>query len=388
MKTLVVTSIYPSAMLPTAGPYNMQTFRPLLAHSELRVISPLPWWSRLRYPAELFHAPWTTVNGITSCYPTYWSVPRLGSLHAWGMYHSLAGRVANLHREFDFDVILGTWAYPDVVAAARLARKFDVPFVAKVHGSDINEVARIAPIREQIREALSTAHRVIAVSAALAAKVRDLGVPAERIYVQHNAVDGARFVIRDAHSVRSKLGLPLDRKLVGFIGRLSREKGLDLLLDAMAALMKADAPPADLVVVGGGAEATALRQHAEALGLQEKVRFVGPRLPAEVPEWISACDVICLPSRREGCPNVLIEALASGIPVVGCRVGGVPELLDDENGVLVDPENVTALANGISAALRRHWQPAALRRSVRSLDWETVAVNVYGVLKDAVAATG
>ncbi len=386
MKTLIITSIYPNSRVPTAGPYNMQTFRPLSASSELRVISPLPWWLRLRQPAELTHAPWMNVDGIQSCYPTYWSLPRLAPLHAWGMYRSLLGRVTRLREEFEFDVILATWAYPDVAAAARIARAFRVPFVAKVHGSDVNALSQIKSIRGQMRDALSAAHRVIAVSAALGDKLHDLGVPRERIVVQHNAVDGARFMIRDAAPVRAKLGLPADRVLLGFVGRLSQEKGLDLLLESMAILVREGPPNVDLVVVGGGKEAESARQQADRLGLRGRVRFVGSGLPAEIPQWLSAFDYLCLPSRREGCPNVVLEALASGKPVVAFRVGGVPELLDERSGVLVEPENVAAFAAGIRAALKRTWDAGALRQSVPALGWESVAQTVVRLLEDAIRA--
>src|SRR5688500_4526747 len=118
LKTLVITSIYPSPGLPTAGPYNFQTFRPLMNHCELKVVSPLPCWSRIHRPSELFGAPWVDVDGIPSCYPTYWSIPRAPAMHARALYHSLKGSVGRLRQDFPFDVILATWAYPDTVAAA------------------------------------------------------------------------------------------------------------------------------------------------------------------------------------------------------------------------------------------------------------------------------
>jgi glycosyltransferase involved in cell wall biosynthesis len=350
-------------------------------------MSPIPWWSRSRYPGELLETEWKERDGLTCCYPTYWSIPRATPIHAWGMYRSLFRHVAKVREEFKFDVILATWAYPDVVAAARIARELGVPLVAKVHGSDINELATFPRLRRQIRWALSEAHRVIAVSRALGDKLRELGVPEDRILVQPNAVNGERFSIRDVSVARAELGLPLGRKLIGFIGRLSHEKGLDLLLDAMAQLVRDGMDDTDLLVVGDGAESASLSRQARSLDLDARVRFVGSRLPAEVPHWLSACDVICLPSRREGCPNVVIEALASGRPVVGCRVGGVAELLDDRNGVLVEPESAGSLAAGVRTAFGRVWEPAALRETVPFLSWDAVARSVFTVLREAVDAT-
>jgi glycosyltransferase involved in cell wall biosynthesis len=107
------------------------------------------------------------------------------------------------------------------------------------------------------------------------------------------------------------------------------------------------------------------------------------RLHDEVPSWISACDVLCLPSRREGCPNVVLEALASGRPVVASRVGGVPEILSPESGVIVDPENPAALAQGISAALDRGWDPRSLRDCVECLSWDDVGRSYHRQLVES-----
>src|SRR6185312_4813168 len=106
---------------------------------------------------------------------------------------------------------------------------------------------------------------------------------------------------------------------------------------------------------------------ADRRKLGQHVYFCGRRPHAEIPHWIGASNVFCLPSRREGCPNVVLEALSCGRPVVASRVGGVPELLSGENGMLVPAGNATALAKQLHAALDRDWEPAALRNSVESL---------------------
>jgi glycosyltransferase involved in cell wall biosynthesis len=96
---------------------------------------------------------------------------------------------------------------------------------------------------------------------------------------------------------------------------------------------------------------------------------------------MSAVDVFCLPSRNEGCPNVILEALASGKPVVASRVGGIPELLTDgENGYLVPSEDPAALAGALAKALERRWDPEALRATVTFLSWDAVALTYQTIL--------
>src|SRR6185503_15639373 len=102
---------------------------------------------RLERPGELVTAPEEVVWGISASYPTYWNLPRAGRrLHAAAMAHSLEGHVRAVRQQFPFDVILAAWAYPDAVAAAYLAAQLGCPLVSMVLGSDINELARYAPL--------------------------------------------------------------------------------------------------------------------------------------------------------------------------------------------------------------------------------------------------
>lgn len=383
-KVLVLTSHHPSRRRPLQAVYGYYTYQALARRCELRFLAPFPWWSRLDEPLALLRAPRERWGDLEIEYPAWWSVPGATPLHAVGMAASLAWRVAAIRREFPFEAILTAWAYPDAAAAAALAALARVPLVATVLGSDINELPRRPALGFQIRRALGRARRVVAVSEALAGVVATLGVPRERIVVQHNGVDGAVFAPGDRREARAALGLPVDRRLVGYVGRLSAEKGVDVLVEAMQELVRRD-PGVDLAIVGGGPLDASLRLRAGALGLGERVRFLGHRGHDELPRWLGAFDVLCLPSRREGCPNVVLEALASGRPVVASGVGGVPELLRKDNGILVPPDRGGELADALSRALDRTWDPGSLRGTVPSLSWDAVA-RTYARLVDEVIA--
>jgi glycosyltransferase involved in cell wall biosynthesis len=161
-----------------------------------------------------------------------------------------------------------------------------------------------------------------------------------------------------------------------FVGNLVAVKGVDVLLKAWSRLAAAGVLGSEdrLAIVGDGPERGRLQAQAEALGLGPRVAFAGAVAFAEVPRWMAASDVLCLPSRSEGTPNVVVEALASGVPVVATRVGGVPELVrQGENGLLVPPEDAPALAEALASALVRPWDGPALRASVAHLTWERLA---------------
>lgn len=386
MKILILTQIYPSSLQPTRGPYNFNTFRALSQYCETRVIAPRPWWGRVKRPGQLLKTPVETHGGMESRYPSYWSIPRfLPHLNGQALYLSLRREVARVYRTFPFDAIVAAWAYPDAVAVSKLARDYDCPFIVKILGSDINELANHPGLRDQIREGLQQAATVITVSAALKERVVKLGVEDERVAVQHNGVDGSRFFLRDRKEMRDKLGLAQDLKIFCAVGRLSHEKGGDVLLNAIKALRDQNKTNFLLTLVGNGAMEAELKAQAQALGIEEYVRFCGERSHQEIPMWISACDVLCLPSRREGCPNVVLEALACGRPVVAARVGGVPELLNACNGLMVPSEDPKALASGLDMALQREWEPQALRDSVEYLSWDDVGQRYRDVLVNALA---
>ncbi len=382
IRVLLFSNLYPSAREPTRGVFNLNRFRALAGHCEARVVAPLPWWTRLRRPFELVRVPREDSTGLPAAFPTYWSLPGLQALHGRAMYLSLRAYLRRLRREFAYDVLLAAWAYPEGVAAAHLAQELDLPLVTMVLGSDLNEFPRDPALRRQIQWGLGRSRRVVAVSRALRDQAVGLGVPAERMVVQHNGVDGSRFRLRDREEERSRLGLPKERRILGYVGNLKPEKGPDVLVEALGRLHASGFRDWELALVGSGPLEHSLRSRARELGIEERLRFVGRRPHQEVPCWLAACDLLCLPSRREGCPNVVLEALASGRPVVASRVGGVAELLDDRGGVLVPPGDPEALAAGLKRALCRTWEPSALRDTVECLSWDQ-----YGqTLRDTLAA--
>ena len=387
MKVLFLTNLYPSADAPTRGMYNVHVFGAISRCCETRLISPRPWWSRLKQPGKLLSAPREDRSGMPAVYPNLWTVPRYGLPRNGTMLaRSLRPYVRRIHREFPFEAILAAWAYPDAVAAAALAREFDCPLVVNVLGSDINELALRPALRPQIVAALRQAHRVIAVSHALRECVLELGLPPEQVIVQHNGVDREKFILQDKNSVRKRLQLPTDRPIILYVGNLVPEKGVDTLVEAIHHLKEAGRKDSLLALVGSGSLEPSLQALVAQHGLESNVRFCGRKLHTEIPDWMAACDVFCLPSRREGCPNVILESLSAGRPVVASHVGGVPELLSEATGHLVPAGDAKAFAAHLKAALERDWKAEALRESVRCNTWELAGQAYYAALESAVLA--
>lgn len=194
------------------------------------------------------------------------------------------------------------------------------------------------------------AHRTVLVSMAQRNKVFG-GHNSRRVQVLHNAVDLARPMAMDTGlpRVRDSAGMPGDSRFIVAIGRFSPEKGLDVLLEAFA-LLVGQIADVHLVLVGDGQEKQALQEQTSRLGLTQKVHFAGF---SETPgNYVAEADVVALPSRSEGIPNVVLEAMAMGKPVVATTVGGVPEIIEDGvSGRLVPPEQPVLLARGLADVL-------------------------------------
>jgi sugar transferase (PEP-CTERM/EpsH1 system associated) len=184
------------------------------------------------------------------------------------------------------------------------------------------------------------------------AEIERAGVSPEKVVTVYNGLDAAEFAGVDqerAALVRQGLAIPRGTPVVAAVGRLHPQKDFPTLLRAMARVHEA-VPGARLLVVGDGMLRGDLEAQARSLELSSSVVFTGQR--ADVPELLNAVDLFALSSLWEGLPNVVLEAMAAGLPVVGTRVGGVPEVVvDGVTGILVPPRDPEALASGIAQLL-------------------------------------
>ncbi len=387
MRVLAITKIFPNQAEPLSAPFNRQQFAALARRCELEVAATIPW-----FPGAGLIARWSSagrlarvprreqIAGVAVTHPRTLFVPRLAH-GAWGPLYAASIAPGLVRYRGKVDVVLGSWAYPDGFAAVIAARLLGVPCVVKLHGSDINVMAKLPGPRRQTAWALSRAARVVAVSRALADEVAALGVPRDRIAIVMNGVDPELFHVRDRAAARSELGLP-GGPLALCVANLKPEKGVLDLARAWDRVAR-DLPDARLAIVGGGP----LRAELEA-ALPPSATLVGAQPLPKVATWMAACDVLVLPSHIEGTPNVVLEALASARPVVATRVGGIPDAVPEGRaGLLVPPRDAGELARALRDALARSWDEEAIRAAAPP-SWEDSAARLYAVLRAAARPEG
>jgi glycosyltransferase involved in cell wall biosynthesis len=244
---------------------------------------------------------------------------------------------------------------PDVIDAG-VARRFSIPIVTTAHG--FTGGAWRNRLYEYLqRRAFRRFDAVVAVSRPLSDRLARAGVQPSRIHTLPNAWRRIAPAL-DREAARRALGIPREDFVVGWVGRLSNEKGPDVLLESLPHLSTV---PITMSVIGAGIEQRSLEARAAALGVADRIRWHGAVPDAE--RIFTAFDVFVLSSRTEGTPVVLFEAMAAGVPVVATQVGGVPDVVSPEEGVLVASEDPVALARGIRDV---YAHPAAAARRARA----------------------
>jgi glycosyltransferase involved in cell wall biosynthesis len=241
------------------------------------------------------------------------------------------------------------------------AMKLGIPYTVMVHGSDIRYQPRYALTDRALREA----DAVVSASQCNAEHlVEALGVPSARVHRIPLGVDCDHF--RPMQSVPRGAGLL-------YVGRLSTEKGVDVLIDAVAEAHRTQ-PEIELDVIGDGPQRQALQAQADARGLHEAVRWVGSRPHSELPEFYNRAAAVVVPSREEGFGLVAAEALACGTPVIASSAGGLPEIVTAQCGRLVPPGCVPELATAIAQHNTTPVMSAEARqRALHGYSWQAQA---------------
>ncbi|MCW7537520.1 glycosyltransferase [Aquabacterium sp. A7-Y] len=384
LRIALVTPMLPVPHDQTRGRYIHETARSLSRLADVRV-----FFQSLRYPSLPLLRPRSFIYGEVGrdyrldgvdveafSYPAVPVVSRVLNGHVGAAV--LGPRV----RAWKPDLLLAYWVYPDGYAAVRVARSLGVPCVVGALGSDIH--VRSGLNVWMTRKTIAAADALLTVSEAMRhTAIDNFQADPARVHTVVNGFNTSVFRPGSQREARQQLGLAEDGRYIVFVGRFVEAKGVLELLSAFSQLAAGDAK-LRLVLLGDGVMRQALLERVAASGLGERVIVPGGLPPLEVARWIRASDLLTLPSWSEGYPNVVVEAVACGRPVVATDVGGTREIVNPSNGLLVAPRDVEQLRSALRAALDRHWDHDAIAAAMRR-SWDDVAAETLRVCESVVA---
>jgi len=353
---VLFTSIYPLPWLPNKATFNFQQYSRLAENNDVEFVVPVPWLDWLKNIKQLTGQH----NYKHVCYFPFFYIPGFfRGINSFLLVFSICLSIVPLIKLLKAKTVMASWAFPDGLACAWLKPLCRYRLFIQCLGSDINVHSENKFRRRLLKKSFSLADGVITVSKALQQKVLEI-CPKAKVSTIYNGVNFDKFAPdNDKFDVKSIL----------FIGNLIKTKGVYELITA-AEKFACRAEKCHFHFLGNGPERAALENIVLQKGLQDIVTFHGVINHADVATFIQKSHLLVLPSYQEGVPNVIMEAFACGVPVVATKVGGIPEVLTQQNGVLLDSYAEQDIVVGIETCLSKQWDAQAVRASIKTYTWD------------------
>lgn len=322
-------------------------------------------------------------GNINVYYPKYFPLPTSPDffmlLRRHLNYHAVNSLITK--EKIDFDIIHSHFIFPAGYVGMKLKERYHVPLIITAHGGDVYK----DPFKNEkwfrlTRSILEQADKIITTSVRNYNIItEDIGISRQKVYIIGNGFDNTKFYQMNQRQIREKLSLPQDKKILLSVGNLVEIKGHKYLVEAVNKVL---AKRKDIlcIIIGRGIGINSLQNQIDSLGLNDFIKVINGVDHDEVPYWMNACDLFVLPSLDEGFPTVIPEALACGKPVIASRVGGIPEIISNNDvGLLVEKKNPDELANAIVLGLSRSWSSSNIAVHVQDHSWDNIAQKIMDV---------
>lgn len=380
LKIAVVTHYFPSSAEPWQGRSAYQTLRLIAQKADVQVFYPnssYPSILRSRSRSFTLDHSWSPTD-VNVKYYDYPAIPIISR----PFNGDVAAHVLLPHiRAFAPDLIFSCVLYPHGYTALKIARALSVPAVAMGIGSDINRIGD-AISAMHTRTVLRNSDFVVTVCDDLRKKAILMGARPDTSRAILNGCDLSTFHVSDRLKARHTLGIDPSAQTVVYVGRMDVKKGLRELVEASISV-HAQRPNLQVYLVGDGSDKPIIQSAIDVGNAAGYIHVLPSCTFDDVAVWMSAADVATLPSYMEGCPNVVLEALACGRPVVATNVGGIPEILNDSCGCLVPAQNTPALAHALNSVFDLTWDAAEISAS-HGRSWNAVAEELLALFKSLV----
>jgi teichuronic acid biosynthesis glycosyltransferase TuaC len=276
-------------------------------------------------------------------------------------------------RQLEFDLIHSHFIIPQGYSGVQVKNSYNVPLVVTAHGYDAYDLPfRNEEWRSMVESVLNQADHIITVSQNNLKCLQKLNIQTP-ITVLPNGFDAQKFYPRDMMESRNLLNLPPDKKIILMIGNFESGKGHLFLVSAIEKILR-EREDLLCILIGDGKIRKKIADEIEHRKLMPYFRFVGQTPHAQIPLWISASDMVVLPSLSEGNPYVMFETLGSGKPFLGTRVGGIPDIINSKDyGYVMEPGNPDDITQTIITALDRNWDPERIAQYAAQFTWDGIA---------------
>ncbi|WP_159816945.1 glycosyltransferase [Colwellia sp. 20A7] len=364
---VIITNLYPLPWEPNRATFNKQQFELLKDDYDLSILIPVAFVDYFKHRKHIKQS--TNIR-----YVPYFYLPKIGRrFYSVTLFLSILIHSGLWLKKRKPSTIMASWAFPEAVAASWLSRLYKAKFFFKVHGSDINLHGKIPARAKQILSAAKKSQGILSVSKALANELFAMGVNKDAVHVIYNGV------------CHDKFGLSYPAKKGGdyilYIGNLKRDKGVMELIEGFNQI-KAQHPNLSLVFAGSGLMLDTLANYVNTHSLSERVTFLGNVPHHELPAWLANAKALCLPSYNEGVPNVVLESMAAGTPILATSVGGIPEVVDENIcGKLIPPKDVNAVANGLNELLTSQFSRDKIKQHAAQFTWQKNKTQLINMLK-------
>jgi teichuronic acid biosynthesis glycosyltransferase TuaC len=358
MNILVISQMFPCKRHPTSGIFFANLLKELAQKvDKLVVITPRPYIPKFVTKIKKGWAKWyldpmiSKRNGMEIIRPYILTLRGISFLGINGilMQYSLFNLVKNLIKTKHIELILGYNMIPEGIAAVRLAKMLELPVAFWAIGSDVNDFATYNHINYYLsKKCIEQSNLVITESKDLENKIRQLYIKATKVQTFYKGIDISNFQnLPSKNSIIERLHLSPQKKYILFIGRLVYDKGIYELAEAFVTITK-KYPDFDLILIGEEIEKEELMRKFEEIGILDRVFLKGIVPYKEIANYMNISDLLVLPTWAEGLPNVVMEAMAVGLPVVATNVGGIPEVLENGvTGLSVPVKNVKKLTEAV-----------------------------------------
>ena len=387
---LTFTTLYPNIIQSTHGVFVENRLRHLRKETNVkaRVIAPIPWIPTHKGPFKNYPdypaIPDTETRcGVEITHPRYLIIPKIGwYLTPWLLYQGTKKAVQALNAKQKIDLIDAHYLYPDGLAAALHAKDLGIPFTMTARGSDVNVIADHILARKMITWAAKRANHIITVSESLKEKLISHHIDRNKVTTLRNGVDLDTFTPQDQKKSRRKFNIPQNNKILLSVGNLIELKGHHLIIKALTMLDNTY----QLYIAGSGPDETMLKKLIEKLNLQDRVHLLGKVPHDQLPILYSAADALILASSREGWPNVVLESIACGTPVIANTVNGTPEIIKSpEAGILIKNREAETIKQGIEQLFSNLPNRNDTANYAKAFTWTETSLGQERIFKEILA---